>query len=279
MSKVEAKVYGLHFYPIKSCGETIAPRAEVTEKGFRYDRHWMVVDSNGNFLTQRELPRMTLIRPELDGNKLIIVGQGESSILEIPVNNDEGLRRQVVVWGNQCDGVDDGDIPAQWFSDYLGVGARLVHMPNDFIREKKPGYGRLEFADSYPFLIVSQESLQDLNERIVANDGQPVPMNRFRPNIVVEGCEPYAEDRWGRIKIGEVEFDVVKPCIRCPIPQVDQATSVKGKEPIKTLYTYRKVSKKDVIFAQKAVNLNVGELVVGQDVEVFNGKELPTFIE
>lgn len=278
MSKIEARVASLHFYPIKSCGGTELRQGEITEKGFMYDRHWMVVEPDGLFLTQREIPKMALIKPMVEDDHLILGGEGEPSLYNVPVNHD-GPRREVEVWGNRCEAVDEGDVAAQWLSDYLGIQCRLVHMSNDFVRENKPGYGRLQFADSFPFLIASKESLQELNKRIEENGGTPVPMNRFRPNIVVQGCPPYAEDSWARIQINDIRFDVVKPCIRCPIPQTDQETAEVGKEPTKTLLEFRRISREDVIFAQKAVNIETGVIEIGNEVTVLEGKQPPRLID
>jgi uncharacterized protein len=269
-----AIVESLHFYPIKSCQGAEMQIGRVTEKGFAYDRHWMVVDQGGLFVTQRNFSKMALIKPALAEDKLVISASGESSILEIPLDYN-GARREVEVWGTKCEAVDNGEIASQWFSDLLGASVNLVYMPHDSIREKKPGYGKLQFADSYPFLIASVDSLKDLNERIQANGGQPVPMDRFRPNIVVDGGEPYAEDTWKQIQIGEVDFDVVKPCVRCPIPQIDQSTAIKGKEPTKTLLSYRRVARTEVIFAQKAVHKNTGIVKVGDQIQVNERKDKP----
>jgi len=281
MSNIEARVASLHEYPIKSCsgldyvneGETLP----VTERGFSNDRLRVVVNPEGGFLSQRDFSSMALIKPRIEGDALIVAARDEASELVLPMSPvDNGLTRNLVIWGNELQGVDDGDIAAQWISDYLGTKARIVHMSGDFIREKKGG--RFGYADSYPFLIASEESLQDLNERIQANGGESIPMDRFRPNIVVSGIKPYAEDQWGQVVINGVELRVVKPCIRCPIPQVNQETGVKGKEPIRTLYNYRRVSKKDVIFAQKAVHTSQGQISVGDKVIVTETKDPPLLL-
>ena len=277
MNRVEAKVSSLHYYPIKSCAVTdVESSVEISERGIRYDRHWMVVSPEGMFITQREKPKMARINPVVEDNRLIVSAPDELSILEIPLDY-KGDRLAVEVWGKPLEAVDEGDIASQWFSDYLETRVRLVHMPSDFVREKKGA--RFQFADSYPLLIASEESLEDLNRRIEANGGNSVQMDRFRPNIVVKGVRPYEEDTWGQIRVGEVDVEVVKPCIRCPIPQVDQSIGVKGKEPIKTLYSYRRVSKKDVVFAQKAVPLSRGTIYRGDTVEVLSTKAPPEVLE
>lgn len=276
MNRVEAEVSSLHYYPIKSCAVTdVESSVEIGERGIRYDRHWMVVSPEGMFVTQREHPKMARINPVVEDNRLIVSASDELSLLEIPLDY-KGDRLDVEVWGNSLEAVDEGDIASQWFSDYLETNVRLVHMPSDFVREKKGA--RFQFADSYPLLIVSEESLEDLNKRIQANGGNSVPMDRFRPNIVVKGVKPYEEDTWERIRVGEVGVGVVKPCIRCPIPQVDQTSGIKGKEPIKTLYSYRRVSRKDVVFAQKAVPLNRGTIYNRDSVKVLSIKAPPEIL-
>lgn len=273
MSRIEAEVSSLHYYPIKSCAVTDVEKSiEVGEQGFKYDRHWIVTNPYGLFVTQRQFPKMALIKPEVNDGILTVSAPDELSILEIPLDY-VGDRKQVEVWGSKLDAIDDGDIASQWFSDYLGAEVRLAHMPSDFVREKKGA--RFQYADSYPLLIASEESLEDLNQRIQANGGNPVPMDRFRPNIVVKGVEPYVEDTWGQIQVSEVSIEMVKPCIRCPIPQIDQNSGVKGKEPVKTLLGYRRVSRTEVIFAQKGVPLNQGVISEGDVVEVTSTKEAP----
>ncbi len=273
MGRVETEVSGLHYYPIKSCAITnVETSIEIGERGISYDRHWMVVRSDGMFITQREYPKMARINPVVEDNRLIVSAVDELSVLELPLDS-RGDRLAVEVWGNMLEAVDEGDIASQWFSDYLGARVRLVHMPSDFVREKTGA--RFQFADSYPLLIVSEESLADLNQRIQASGGNPVSMSRFRPNIVVRGVRPYEEDTWREIRLGEVGVEVVKPCIRCPIPQVDQTSGIKGKEPTKTLLTYRRISRTEVIFAQKASPLNQGKVGIGDRVEVVTTKDAP----
>ena len=262
----ELTVQDLYVYPIKGCGGTALTAAEVTPRGLEADRRWMVVDAAGHFLTQRELPRMALIRPVVDDTHLRLAGDGVSDTVAVPLGQD-GPRRTVTVWNDTCPAVSDGAAADAWLSAFLETEAHLVHLPDDYVRVDGRQLGQVGFADAYPFLIASQASLDDLNRRLAAHGEAPLPMNRFRPNVVVAGCEPYAEDTWARIEIEGVAYAVVKPCVRCAVTTTDQATSARGREPLRTLATYRKTAK-GAIFAQNAVNLGTGTIGVGSPVTV-----------
>ena len=280
----EITVQALYVYPIKGCGGTALTAAEVTPRGLEADRRWMVVDAAGQFLTQRELPRMALIRPVLDDTQLRLAGDGVSDTVAVPLGQD-GPRTTVKVWDDTCPAVRDGEAADAWLSAFLETEAHLVHMPDDYVREDGRQLGQVGFADAYPFLIVAQASLDDLNRRLAAHTrGEPgaggeapLPMNRFRPNVVVAGCEPYAEDTWARIVIEGVAYAVVKPCVRCAVTTTDQATSKRYLEPLRTLATYRKTAK-GVIFAQNAVNLGTGTLGVGSPVTVIEYQAPPVLV-
>ncbi len=168
--------------------------------------------------------------------------------------------------------IDQGDTAAKWFSDWLGTSVRLVHMAAGYLRKLNEKYAinnddHTGFADGYPILLTSEESLEDLNMRL----DTPVPMNRFRPNIVVKGCEPFAEDTWGRIRIGKIEMAVVKPCARCVVTTIDKDTLQKSKEPLKTLASYR-TQEGGAMFGQNVIPLNEGRLRLGMNVEILSIK-------
>jgi hypothetical protein len=174
---------------------------------------------------------------------------------------------RVTVWRDECEAIDEGDGAARWFTDHLGVGVRLVRLANDDARPlgttaAQPG-DRVSFADAYPFLLLSLGSLRHLNSRL----NLPVPMDRFRPNIVVDGCKPHAEDGWASIRIGEVDFDVTKPCARCVVTTTDQETGERGREPLQTLASYRTEDGR-VLFGQNLVQRGTGTVRVGDDVEI-----------
>lgn len=260
-------VTALYRYPIKSCADTPLAEAATDVRGFVHDRELMVVDGDGEFLTQRELPRMALIRPSVQDGSLRVEAPGMPS-LDVTLLR-EGSMRDVVVWRDTCRAVDQGDEIADWLSDHLRYPCRLVRMADDHIRKVDPVYARTErdqvhFADGYPFLLISQESLDDLNSRL----DEPLPMNRFRPNIVVAGGgAPYLEDGWKRVRIGELIFHVAKACARCAITTTDQATTERGKEPLATLATYRKVER-GVLFGQNLLHEANGTVRVGDRLEV-----------
>ncbi|MDX2272086.1 MAG: MOSC N-terminal beta barrel domain-containing protein [Cyanobacteriota bacterium] len=258
------KVVGLYVYPIKSCRGIPLQKATLDGRGIVSDRSLMVVDSSGHFLTQRQHPRMALIEVEPHEEFLILKAPDcLSLIVELQFNGDP---QTVVIWRDCCQAIDQGDEAAVWLSDFLGIPCRLVQMAPDFVRGLDPVYtahGQVGFADGYPFLLTNEASWQDLNERMAA----PLPMDRFRPNIVVAGAEAYAEDSWQQIRVGEVIFEVVKPSIRCRIPTTDQLTGEQGSEPLQTLATYRLVQG-EIHFGQNLVHHSAGEILLGDDVEV-----------
>jgi uncharacterized protein YcbX len=229
----------------------------------------MVVDRNYRFLTQRQFPRLALVSTKLEKNRLRLGTPGLDD-LEVPLTLPTGSTIQAVVWNDTVLVVDTGDHAARWFTQALGGPARLVFMPEDARRiATRRGYSsQVSLADAYPFLLLSEESLNDLNSRLA----EPVPMNRFRPNLVVRGCEPYAEDTWNEIRVGRLPFHVVKPCSRCVTTTVNQLTGEKGSEPLKTLATYRERDG-NVYFGQNLIHGERGVLRVGDEVEVVGGSE------
>lgn len=260
-------VSALYFYPIKSCGGIALEVAEVSQRGIRGDRAFMVVDLAGRFISQREQPRLALIQPIVkEGGALTVTAP---QMLEMPIlADDTGRRYNVKIWDDTCVGIDQGDTVAAWFSTFLGIACRVVYMPEDYVRQVDSQYATQEqdqiaFADGYPFLLVTEASLADLN----AHMQEPLPVNRFRPNIVLKGTQPYIEDTWRKIYIGEVLFHIVKACARCPITTTDQATAVVGKEPLRTLATYRR-TQKGVVFGQNLIHAHKGAIRLGDTVKV-----------
>ena len=262
------RLTGLNIYPIKSARGIALDQSEVDEFGLRHDRRWMVVDESGLFLSQRSHPRLALVVPGISDHTLQIDAPGMPR-LRTPLRPRGSVSTRVTVWDDTCMADWAGDEAAEWFSDFLGAACTLVHMPDEVIRPANPAFAaagvRVGFADGFPFLLISEESLADLNSRLT----NPLPMNRFRPNLVVAGGEAYGEDRWGRFEIGGVRLEVVKPCERCLVTTTDQATGERGKEPLRTLATYRKVGN-DVMFGQNVVHENIGCLRVGDSVTVVN---------
>jgi len=255
---------GITVYPVKSAGGISLDGWEVDQFGLRSDRRWMIVDQAGVFLSQRNHPRLALVSTSIRNGTLRLEAPGMPS-LEVPLEPQSTVQTRVRVWGDRCSATWTGERPARWFSDFLGAPCNLVHMSDETLRPADPTYApggtRVSFADAFPFLIISEASLADLNRRLP----QPVPMNRFRPNLVIGGSEPYEEDRWERLEINGLRLKLVKPCARCVVTTTDQTTAQRNKEPLRTLGGYRKVWGK-VMFGQNAVHEAAGRLRVGDGV-------------
>lgn len=274
---MNATLSTIHIYPVKSCAPLTLEEAQVEPRGLAGDRRWMLVDTDGKFITGRKYPRLTLIRAQSDGNALHLQAPGMPALrVENPSNNrtrDNGTRVETAVWGAAVNPLSAMDAAHAWLSRYLGMSCRLVYMDDGCVRRVKAKYegkyGRDEdvvsFADAFPLLLISQAALDALNARLV----QPVPMLRFRPNLVVTGTAPHAEDDWKRIRVGAVEFDVVKACTRCVFTTVDfdQGTFDPAGEPLRTLTTYRRTPD-GVTFGQNLIPRGSGTLRVGDGVEV-----------
>jgi len=260
-------VSSLVYYPIKACRGFEVESAQVERMGLQDDRRMMVVTNTGEFLTQREHSRLAWVTPTLQDVTLTLSAPNFDSI-HFTIDKT-GTTQPVNVWHSKgVQAIDQGDESAQWFSDWLGTSVRLVHIADGIQRKLNPQYAinaddHTGFADGYPILIISEESLHDLNTRLQS----PVPMNRFRPNLVVNGCEPYAEDTWNKIKAGSVELAIVKACARCVVTMIDKDTLTQSKEPLRTLAKYRKRTR-GVIFGQNIIPLNGGRLQLGMSVEV-----------
>jgi uncharacterized protein len=254
----------LHIYPIKSARGISLSSARVDIRGLEHDRRWMLVDEQGRFLTQRSIPRMALIRVELSSSHLSVKAEGMNE-LRLSLRPDSGDSLHVCVWNDSFDAIDAGNDAASWFTKMLAFPCRLVFMPDMSERFVNPKYvpqnTLVSFADGFPFLLISQASLNNLNSRLA----EPVPMNRFRPNLVIEGCTAYEEDSWASITIGSVRFRVVKPCWRCTVPTVNQETGIRAPEPILTLSSYRTREGK-VCFGQNLTRETQGVLTVGDEV-------------
>ena len=257
---------GIHIYPIKSCGGVSMQSADLVATGLRDDRRLMLVDGAGGFMSQRGHPRMALISPRLIGGRLVVRAPGMPD-LEVPAQGQTTNPVDVEIWGDRQRGEDLGGEAARWFGEFLGVTCRLVRKPDSDVRPVDSLYAgeddQTSFADAFPLLVISEASLEDLNGRL----DRPVPMNRFRPNLVVGGCEPHAEDGWGEIRIGDAAFRVAEPCSRCAVTTVDQETGGRGKEPLKTLATYRKAGG-EVLFGRNLIHTSPGTVRVGDPVGV-----------
>ncbi len=250
-------VSALTLYPVKSGAGLDVDAWKLGPNGLDHDREYMVVDESGMFLTQREEPRLALIRPLL-GDPFRVSTPGGTAVV-----NALGTRT-VEVWEYTGPAVDCGEPAATLLSAFLGRPVRLVKVAADHDRPTELGDGQVGFSDGFPLLILTVASLSELNSRLAV----PLPMQRFRPNIVIDGCGAFEEDRWASIRIGEVDIDVVKPCLRCAITRVDQTTGVRGDgEPLRTLGSFRKV-KGGVAFGQNAIHRQTGTLKVGDQISV-----------
>lgn len=262
-----ATLASIHVYPLKSCAPMALESARIEARGLEHDRRWMAVDASGKFLTGRQHPRLTLIRAEPDGAGTLRLRAPDMPELRLMPAPDR-TRRTVEVWGNRVDALAADAVADAWISAFLGIPARLVHMDVDSLRNVDPDRAQpgdsVSFADGYPLLAISQAALDLLNSKLA----QPVPMLRFRPNLVIAGTAPHAEDDWQRVRIGGNEFDVAKPCIRCVFTTVDFTRGVfdESGEPLRTLLTYRRTPK-GVSFGQNLIPRGAGTLRIGDAVE------------
>ncbi len=260
------RVSGLWRYPVKSLRGLACERLEIGPRGPVGDREWMLVDPGGRFLSQRQLPRMALVDVALtpDGIRLSAPGRQPIDI----ARPRGGARVPVQIWGDACEGEPAGPEADAWLSGYLGTPCRLVRFPSEQVRQVDRRYARegdqVGFADGFPLLLITQASLDHLNARLE----QPVDMRRFRPNLVIAGAAPHAEDQWRRLRIGELEFEVAKPCSRCPIPGIDPDTGEKAQAPLLALAQYRRGEDNKIYFGQNLLHRGEGELRLGQPVEV-----------
>jgi uncharacterized protein YcbX len=267
---------GLFIYPVKSLGGIAVNVAEIDAAGLVHDRRFMVIDGNDRFLTQRTLPRMALISTELTPTDLVLRAPAHDAC-RIPLTaRTTPTKRSVSIWKSAGLIAEDcGDEPAQWVSSFLNSTCRLVRIGKDFRRpvrntEKARSGDVVAFADGYPFLVIGESSLADLNDRLLENGEEKISMNRFRPNVVISGSSAFAEDVWQRFRIGSVTFRAAGPCERCVITTTDQSTGERGREPLRTLATYRRspTDSTAILFGQnlihegKSGSLRLGEQVV-----------------
>jgi uncharacterized protein YcbX len=270
------RVHTLYVYPLKSAAGIAVPSVEVDRVGLGLDRRWMVVDVGGRFMSQRTHPNMALLDTELTGGRLRVSLRRPGTPtppLELPLHDgDSGADlARVRVWFEDRYGRDCGDDAAAWMSEALGTPCRVLHaaLPPDGERLSGEGRVRAGFADARPALVISTASLEDLNARLRRGGSQPLPMNRFRPNIVVEGIMAYGEDTWGVVRMGSVSVRGVRPCPRCATTTVDQATgTVAGPEPLRTLAGYRRMEDGGAAFGMNVAFDGPGVLRVGDAISV-----------
>ncbi|SDU98742.1 MOSC domain-containing protein [Pseudomonas mucidolens] len=264
------RLSALYRYPLKSGrGETLQ-HIGLDKLGLNGDRRWMLVDeASGRFLSQRAVARMSQLSALCNADGGLTLSATDIPAMDVPLPGVEAQLRGVTLWRDTFRVPDAGDAAAAWVSDFIGKPTRLVHLPLERARATAAGYGKdddqVAFADGFPLLLIGQASLDDVSQRI----GRPMEMLRFRPNLVVEGGEAFAEDSWKRVRIGDVEFRVVKPCSRCILTTLDPRTGARSedREPLTTLKTYRERDG-DILFGQNLVNEGAGHLEVGMPVTI-----------
>lgn len=265
-----ARIAAICVYPIKSCAANDLASAQVEPRGLTNDRRWMLVDANGRFLTGRQLPQLVRVRATpLHANRLRVEAPGMPTIEIVPTA--EVPRIAATVWDSAVSAADAGPQAARWFSDYLGRPVRLVHADAAMQRALDPAYGlpgdEVSFADGYPLLLLSRAAADELSMRA----GRELGWRRFRPNLLVDGVPAHAEDSWRRVRIGDVEFDVVKPCVRCVFTTIDPNSGVAEADgqPLTALKAYRRGAK-GITFGQNLIARANGTIRVGDAVGVLS---------
>lgn len=269
------KISQLIIYPIKSLGGVSLSSSEITDRGLKFDRRWMLIDETGLFISQRTVAQLALLRVGLEeGGLKVFHVQNPDDFIGIPYNEKGSSTVQVQIWDDSCSALHVGQKFDEWFSKKLEIECRLVYMPDNSQRLVTPPHRNREeinsFSDSYPFLMIGESSLVDLNNRM----DEDIPMNRFRPNIVFSGGTPYFEDEMAHFLINNIHFYGVKLSSRCNLPTINQEDATKGKEPVKTLSTYRKINNK-IYFGQNLVHEGNGSISVGDSIEIKELKESP----
>lgn len=259
-------------YPVKSLGGVPLQSASFLRKGLEHDRRWMLIGDGGVMLTQRTHPRMALFKTSLHGDHLE-VRFGED-VLQIPFEIPDHEGQHAKIWNDEVLVIPMGAAYDQWFSERLAVGCSLMVFPENNPRPVEEGHvgeeTHVRLQDAFPFLVIGQSSLDALNEKL----DTPVAMNRFRPNLVFTGGEPHEEDTWKEISIGGLTFTGTRQCERCTLPGVDQNTGILGKEPLRTLATYRKTGNK-VMFGMNLIGPPQGQLRVGDEIQVLVAENIP----
>lgn len=256
-----AIVTGIHVYPVKGLRGIDLLSAEVEFRGFQHDRRWMLVDDGGRFISQRTESRLCLFKPSLGAHSIVVTGANGDQI-EIPYEAG-GDRIPVTLWSSELEAQVVSEKVNHWFSSALDMSVRLVAMPDDVVRQTRLDYSQpgdqVSFADAFPILVLSIASMDDLNARVE----QPLPLNRFRANLIVDGCGPFEEDTWKKIQIGSVTLRAAKKCGRCLVTTTNQETAEVGQEPLRTLATYRKEDG-NVMFGAYFIPENEGRIAVGE---------------
>lgn len=275
---MSANIKSLHIYPIKSLGGITLSSTKVERRGFQFDRRWMLIDENGRFISQRENHLLALLQPEIHGEYMTIVdGSHQLETLTFSLAEPKSEEINVTIWDDECTAKPLDTAVNEWFSTFMGKPVQLVYMHEGSQRIADQRYAPkpddvVSFADGYPILITCQRSHDLLSEKV----GFEIPANRFRPNIILEGLEAHEEDALAEIELGKLKLFGVKPCARCVMITIDQQTGQQGKEPTKTLSTYRKVGQK-ILFGENFIPDAEGQLSIGDELKILKRK--PTVFE
>ena len=257
----------INIYPVKSLSGISLQSSEVEERGLKYDRRWVLVDESKTFITQRDFQEMALINVSIENNGLMLKHKTKTfQPLFVPFDFEHSKNDKVVIWDDTVFGEFYNNQIDDWFSEILGINCHLVKMPESTKRNVDEAYAEnkiVSFADAFPFMIIGQSSLDDLNSRMEV----PLPMNRFRTNFVFTGGKPFEEDHWKKFKVGDMKFEAVKPCARCIITTTDQDTAERFKEPLLTLSKFRNFNNK-VMFGMNLVCESTGNVQVGDKIEL-----------
>ena len=263
------QVSQLYIYPIKSLGGVALTEAVVTERGFEHDRRWMLIDENNRFLSQREVTQMALLKVGLKSDGLLVTYTKTGKNILIPFKPLTNESCEVIIWDDICTAIYVGTGADEWFTKIIGLKCRLVYMPDSSNRQVDERYaptGQItSFSDAYPFMMLGQATLDDLNNRLA----EALPTDRFRPNIVFTGGKPFEEDKLDHFTIGNINFNGVKLCARCVLTTINQTDGSKSKEPLKTLASYRSKNNK-IYFGQNLIHVGNGTIAIGDFITVIS---------
>ena len=271
----------IYIYPVKSLGGVRLDEAEVTDRGLKYDRRWMLIDENNRFISQREYPQLALFSVAIQKGNLLITDNktGEKLTISNSLNHSATQSLKVTIWDDEVEAYQVSEIANEFFTQALSMPIRLVCMHDENIRKTEAEYSLkgdeiTSFSDGYPILIIGQSSLDDLNNKLA----EPITINRFRPNFVFAGGQAFEEEEWHEFRVGNIRFFGVKPCARCIMTTIDPQTGEKkGKEPLLTLNKYRKAGNK-ILFGQNVLISQTGSVSVGDNIEVISRKKLDKFV-
>ena len=263
---------GIFIYPVKGLKGIPLEAARCTDRGLEHDRRWMVVDREGTFMSQRSHPRMATIWTDIDGENLVLSAPDADSLV-MPLEIQRNGSVNVTVWSSTVKAAQAPHNANAWISDYLGQECFLAFMPDSTKRTSNPKYAgfdkRVGFADGYAYLVTTEASLADLNAKLATKGHPALPMNRFRPNLVVSGASAFEEDGWKRIRIGEAVLEGAKPCGRCQVTTTDQSTGeVMGPEPLATLSSYRESPEFGIMFGMNCVSITAGDVKIGDAISI-----------